>query len=438
MLFNIISEFNINNPLNYDKGLVTLYHNFDKAIEAFPDVVFLNNKITKNIYWTDDLEDFFYTYFEENLFEVENVFTPIKDPEFIIDSNKEFFFLKNNKIYTLNKEYIRYFNLNFDIKTDFIKIEKILRNYYFNFSLKELEEYCNEIKIEYCEVLFYILTQFEIKENLYVSSIINCREFLSNNKVYNFIEDSNRKLDETKNLFAKFNFTDSISGRLYCKELQTLSKEQKKDFTISQKNCYLIEFDFSAFEYNILCDILGIEKSKDPHIKILEYLNIHINNREIGKRINYAYLYGMNLKKVCTEIFLETGMQINEELLLSFPIFNEKPNFKIENNYLLNYFGKKIKIEKIHAILNYYIQSTAADIFFYKLNNIIEFFPQNLCDRIISQSHDSLLIQLSNKTIENTNLLEKIKQELEKPLDIFTFDVKMNYAQSFYEISINK
>ena len=100
--------------------------------------------------------------------------------------------------------------------------------------------------------------------------------------------------------------------------LQTLSKD-KRDILKAEPNCYLIEFDYDAFEYNILLDLLGIPKTKDPHTDTLKFLGLNVD-RSIGKSINYSSLYGSSPEKVCENL-------LNDPITADFSFFDIITNF---------------------------------------------------------------------------------------------------------------
>jgi DNA polymerase I-like protein with 3'-5' exonuclease and polymerase domains len=142
----------------------------------------------------------------------------------------------------------------------------------------------------------------------------------------------------------------------------------------------------------------------------------------LGKKINYAAIYGMSMENLSKLIFEETGLfdqSYYSALLGAYPLFSllerytthlHKVNYServhgVEKDmFLENYFGRIIKIEKEYAILNNYIQSSGVDFVCIVLTKVYKQFdyyyssyPKN---KVLLQNHDSFLLQVENAFID--------------------------------------
>jgi hypothetical protein len=272
-----------------------------------------------------------------------------------------------------------------------------------------------------------------------------------------------------------YNCTNSVTGRTYTVTnngtvaLQTLPTG-KRDVLYADSDCYLIDCDYKNFEFDILLQKAGCDfnfiKDIDFHYEIvcfclpaqnLDALLQCLTYSEIrlyGKNLHYSILYGMNVTKAA-EIFLEDivgvyekhKIQIETDGLIDFisnrisvneylnKIFTFSNELKLNKelyfdkdatestsntvNWIYNHFGRILRVEKVHAILNNYIQATAADILNIKIAKVVDFMEDKKMsgklNKIILQNHDSILLQLEKNYIDNTDYFENIMDILSAP-----------------------
>jgi DNA polymerase I-like protein with 3'-5' exonuclease and polymerase domains len=225
-----------------------------------------------------------------------------------------------------------------------------------------------------------------------------------------------------------------LTGRIFPKvqSLQTLAKEQR-NILEAEPDCYFIEYDFSAFEFNILLDIFGEDRMKDPHLDILKHLGVKAD-RKVGKSINYSFLYGMSAERVVQVIKESHDIDIDLDKLKNYPLFKKKHHIPIKNGIIETFYGRPIKIEKDYAAFHNYIQGTSVDIFVKKMRKIINLLPNDEFNKIILQNHDSILIQLHESVIEKTELANEILEILKESTSPFTFEVDVKYGKVWSEL----
>lgn len=237
-------------------------------------------------------------------------------------------------------------------------------------------------------------------------------------------------------VIQKYNGTDKTTGRMYVKDssfsLQTLP-EKLRDIIIAEKGCILLELDYDYFEYFLLSQFCDIPLTEDPHLNMSRLVWNDDHHRSQGKAINYSVIYGQSIKKTVEKLDVDNKDEITEkleEVLLPIREFEDKLKLEYKRNgFVLNHFGRAIYPEKEYALLNNYIQSTAADYFIIKLEKLFELLPQYDGDnKIVLQNHDSVLLNLDLQTIENTSVVETITELLESPERNIYGKVSFNYG----------
>ncbi len=387
---------------------------------------------------------------------------------FYHESEKVITITQNETIYYLNKEFLDFLEVDYtqinlkgkvlSITNNYENINAIFKNSLVDFDHnKIIESYkgFGEIDTYFGYFCLKWLNKFKInfdfenkgyqvwKKAYWVENLLSSIPILINEKIaFEFNEEI---LEQSKNgyVIQKYNGTNKITGRIFASNsdfsLQTLSKEQRK-MIISEPKCYLVEFDYSFFEFEILRQICGFDFVGDPHYYTSELLFGDRENRKKAKEINYSILYGKSLKKIIEEY--SNVPNIKEKLKDFIKIFEkvEEKNLKLqkfyeENGYIENYFGRKIKPTEKYKCLNNYVQSTAADYFISKILRVSDllrsFDPLN---RIVLQNHDSLLLNLREEDIE-LDIAKKIKYEMELPEDNLKAKTSLKFGRNWKEIS---
>jgi len=315
------------------------------------------------------------------------------------------------------------------------------------------------------------------KYNNFYENIFIVENYFSNIKIKNINFNKFKDLEfpiQNGMVQYEYNGSDTVTGRIYPvnlnknQSLQTLNKDQRIILN-ADKNCTLIEFDYKSFEFDILCLLsnIPITTELDPHIDIVKYLfgeEFILENKDsyrvLGKKINYSLIYGMNLDKIIDSIiddfcndedkdeikksemeqirdFLKLKIEhhwiIKAIKCLTEKITNE--NFNVKNHLLKNYFGRFIRVEKRHALLNNYISSTASDFLYIKIRLIIDILEKRKVNlkknKIILQNHDSILLQLEDKLINDTDIFETINTIMEADINGLIGRVKYEYGTNW-------
>lgn len=245
-----------------------------------------------------------------------------------------------------------------------------------------------------------------------------------------------------------YNGTNKITGRIYPNStgfsLQSLSANFR-DIIVAEEGCVLVEFDYDAFEYNLLAQICKINITQDPHMNLSRLLFQDDLHRAEGKNINYSLLYGKSIDNIISELAIHTELKINitelEVKLLEIvaPIVGFQKKLEIEmkhNGFIKNYLGRNIFPEKTWALLNNFTQSTAADIVIIKLTKLNALLAKyDRLNKIVLQNHDSILLNLNLKTIEETNIASEIKTLLESPENGLVSKVDIKYSWDWKSLS---
>ncbi len=394
----------IKHPLFSAYGILE-YYDLLEAVEKDENLELFSYFNGKFYYSSEDKIDELVEWFLETNKIKPSIVYKLEENECLLEDNFGCFFKKNRDWFYINKVFI---------ETEFVnteyKIELKFRSLgLFDFSYEELK---NEFK--------------RIFGNDYVDYLIGLYEFVLNFKD-RFYSKQLENLCLVKNMF--YGATISRTGRIFM-PLQNKTKEELSEYNC-EKDFYFLEIDFKYFEFMILSNLLKLDVLEDPHIKILKHLGLDTSERDFGKRINYAFLYGMSERNILNLIKEETGKEIDVEKLLSFEMFLKSKelisSIKVEDGLFKNYFGRTIKLEKEHALLNNYIQSTAADILFLKLLESRDILSKK--DGIIYQNHDSVIFKLSNSFI-NSEQFKKLIDLFKKSIDNFLFEIDIDYSKN--------
>lgn len=280
--------------------------------------------------------------------------------------------------------------------------------------------------------------------------------WLSGNKVYfdKFFKtpeglrctwDGDRKF-----LILRYSDKRTITGRINCVDgfnPQMLPKDSpiRNQIISRYEGGKIFVFDYKSFETRLSMYLSRDEEfilsnmHSDLHYNtakaIFEREDITNEEREIGKSVNHAILYGGGdtlLKSIISKSDTEDvdkSLQNVKEFLK--PILNTSDyinNVYKELGYIINPFGTLIKPNKTYAAFNNYVQSTAADIVVDKIEEIKNWI-KNKKSSFMFQVHDSFVLDVSP---EDIGAVEEIKQILSKYNDMI-FDVEVSSGKNYSE-----
>jgi hypothetical protein len=414
-------------------------------------------------------------------------FKDISERIFIYETDNILTITSNNTIYYINKEIYNFIN---NTHLNLTKIEIALLRFnpkvqiiawngfnYFGAFLKTFKSYQNLCSLK---ILYKQFTDFDIycgalclnwlkeleetyklnykelalwQRAYYIEQLLSQGKVRINEKILkNYASNEANTLMQTIyshviNGYVKQNYngTNKITGRMYIVDsdfsLQTLPPKFK-DIIIAEKDCILVEIDYNYFEYNILAQLVKIKIESDPHIHLSKIIFGNDKHRDIAKTINYGLLFGQSLKNILKSIYEKNkDVIINEEELvyklkdILEPMNGLKKKLEKElkeTGYIINYYGRTIIPEKEWAVLNNYIQSTAADFVIIKLERLFQLLEQyNIDNKIVLTNHDSILFNLNLNDINNTDILEEIDRILCENEDGLIATYKINYGKDW-------
>ena len=459
--------------------IVYLIHSAELAACIFSDFDFMSNKIRANVYWFDndkEIEDVI-------IRNLSNFDCKLKLITGIDDFNLpgEVFYLENDGImYLLNEDKVYYADLNIISKLNQKNVDHnyiIEDNYIGTRKIKVLmkeiglidEIYSEQHYIDYLSKFdraYYLLylyrdiwkhkdevvTKYNMddKYNNPYENILRVEEYLNNLTIPNIDVEKCAEYDlKYDRLPARYNYNGfySITGRIYCSSdkwtpIQNIPLA-KRDMLYAGKGCIFVEIDYKSFEFDILCQIMGHPVYEDPHTKTYDDLVgiPHADSRDIGKAINYSFVYGMNEQRLADTVMNKLGVVpkgFKESFMLKLESNDmiEKLKFlesilktRVVDSTVPNFFGRLIHFKKEFAILHNYISSSASDMLYNKMVNIMDLLDGQ--NKIILQNHDSILLQLVEKDIENSDILETILAIMVKPLGGLQGRIEYKYGPNW-------
>lgn len=450
-----------------------IFYGLDLVVDHY-DINFDENKITEKIYWVsnkDELDDviFMQIYKDKKSPIPLNIDTTLndvyifeyRDAVYILDNQDNYFYFNREISSKLGVNIVLNKSITYkDIKPKLSSLALIGDVY-------DYESYIRTVKRNDAEYNFlqfikmidtlgcYNLELLEIYNN-----ILKIEDYLN---AINFVDyiDLNRA-DEYGFEYNDLNFYyehtgfKNRTGRIFQSSnnnftIQNLTAIQR-DVVFAPPGFSLIEIDFKAFEIFILLQLLGLEVDfkKDPHIETYQKLiNLDLGDRvferELGKKINYSLIYGSNAINLYNNIITDIKIRgkdldkdkfienANMQLLhLIEDLFDDLQDEFKEFGYITNYFGRIIKPEKEFALINYYIQSTAADLFNIKVIEVLELF-KNSENKLLIQKFDSMLFCIKDKDISN-GILKDIAKILGKKVGDLESRFGISYGKNWKNI----
>lgn len=413
----------------------------------FSEIDYFDKKITSNIYWSEsesDIDELIFKLITEQVGykKIKTVYESKSFGMVYYYENKDSVYLldTDENVYYYNKKISKELGIKITIEEkttfesllpkmiclgmvgerasllNFDKYKRMYNEYFFLFLIKMIYNYKSE-----CDLVPYeniIKVEKYLNKLRYDENIIDFKRLEEYNLDYcdDILEFNNY------GLFTKTGriFQSSNNGF----NLQTLPNKYKDVLRVLGNSKILLEIDFVAFEYNLLCQILGLPIVEDPHTKIFEELIGECElgfeeKRNIGKQINYAVIFGSSKDSIIKLILSEIGdldTQKLTERVGCIDILNEREEMKDElkkeiesYGYITNYFGRKVVVEKNNAEVNYFVQSSASDFFYSKFVKIIKLFEDCNINRVLLQRFDSYLLELKNDSSLPSNIIEIVK-----------------------------
>jgi hypothetical protein len=300
------------------------------------------------------------------------------------------------------------------------------------------------------------ITQDEINSCKRQSKKDKITSWLSTNKIYfeesfNPTKEIRCKFENNKKYtILKYSDKRTITGRINCIDNfnpQTLPKDSeiRKSIISRFEGGEIVSFDYKSFETRLSMylsrdmDFINQNLNSDFHINTAKVIFLNeeptLEQREIGKNINHAILYGGGDKLLST-IIAKSNINDIEESIKRVKVFlapildtsNYINDVYKEIGYIVNPFGTLIKPNKTYAAFNNYVQSTAADIVVDKLEEIKQ-WSKNKKSSLIFQVFDSFVFDISP---EDKNAVEELYNILYKYNDMI-FEIEYKRGRNYFE-----
>ena len=203
---------------------------------------------------------------------------------------------------------------------------------------------------------------------------------------------------------SEYSAQNKITARMFTKSgslnLITLADTDIKVCINSRyDNGYIVELDYSSYEFGIMLGLLNFTEFNDVDIHTIVAQELEINRND-AKRIVYALIYGMskkNLSKILTDnqiasLFVIIGpfLEVIEDYLC--PLIEEYS----KNKSVTNHYGRLIYPKTERNIFNNIIQSIGSDILIdtiIRINNLDKF-------NILFHRFDSLFFDINSTDLK--------------------------------------
>ena len=225
---------------------------------------------------------------------------------------------------------------------------------------------------------------------------------------------------------TKYYSRDKITFRMFNKKghlnLITLSDKDILKSVSSRMGGYIVEIDYKAFEYTIMCDLLNIpDAPEDLHTEALGYLTWL--NRDEVKKLNNAILYGGNIDTYISELrdhpkYEDDGIENYISLIVPFVIkiesFLEDQEFQYNKyGFVVNSYGRKIYPKDKRNIFNNVIQSIGSEILIDVIIELNKILSNNKNVKMLFHRFDALFFDISKEELpENINIINSLMKSI--------------------------
>jgi len=243
-------------------------------------------------------------------------------------------------------------------------------------------------------------------------------------KLYNTYAVNLSKQLQYGRVHCSFNQTEARTGRMSSSNIN-LQNIPKKDTRIrrafiAEDEYVLFFWDYDQIEYKLFAHyckdpwlIESIKKGWDVHrataaaIFQAEYDEVTDEQRDIGKTLNFALIYGMGTPALASSLKINNSLAEN----FKYEYFKKMPNAKRFINtvqevgktrgYVKNYFNRRRRLgpSEVYKAVNSIIQGAAADVIKQKMNLVDEYLL-NYKSRLVSVVHDELIGELHKSEVD--------------------------------------
>jgi hypothetical protein len=243
---------------------------------------------------------------------------------------------------------------------------------------------------------------------------------------------------------VEYSRTATVTGRLKTTSGPRILHLPKKYRDIIEsrwgENGTIVCLDYQSLEPRVLCSISGTlpieERDIYSYIKEKIFKSHKFIERDTIKKIVLSELYGAGIDSIRQQLPNVPDLEwVINEIKLFFKVEELKTKLIKEwdlNNkkFITNYYGRRIKTESSHTLINHYIQSTAVDVSLLGFYNIVQFIKElERYEDIIPLFilHDAIILDVKENAL---NLLPALCK-------VGATDIKGFEQQKFY-MSIDK
>ena len=293
--------------------------------------------------------------------------------------------------------------------------------------------------------------------------------FIPTNEIFNFLKQS--KIDKEK--FSEYVKNDlaghvetfkpdaesfssaveydrlaTVTGRLKTVSGPKILHLQKKFRNMIEsrwKNGKIIALDYKSLEPRVLLSVSGtqpdIEKDIYTQIKDQLFKSYDSITRDVVKKIILAELYGAGNEYIRNQLSEIRDIEwVINQIRIFFGLEKVKDTLykewiKTDKKYVTNLYGRRIKTENSHTLINHYVQSTAVDVSLLGFLNIINFIKEidHLNDIIpLFILHDAIILDVNENALNLLPALCKVGATDIKKLEnnIFYMSIDKEFANS--------
>ena len=238
---------------------------------------------------------------------------------------------------------------------------------------------------------------------------------------------------------AEYDRTATVTGRLKTTSGPTLLHLPKVYRSVLQSrftNGSIVSLDYKSLEPRVLLATCGTQPIKGEERDIYESIRSSLFsdnpeiNREAVKKIVLSELYGAGMESLkqrlpnvrdIESVVGQISDWFNLEGLKAKLVKEWK---ETDYRWITNYYGRRVKTENAHTLVNHYIQSTAVDVALFGFKNIAEYVEElGRLDDIVPMFilHDAIIFDVKENAFSLINGLGRVGASDIKGLEQVTF-----------------
>lgn len=187
-------------------------------------------------------------------------------------------------------------------------------------------------------------------------------------------------------------------------------------------NGVVLSLDYNSLEPRVLLSVSGtqpVERGRDIYETIRT--NLFPNNQEVSrsvvKKIVLSEIYGAGINTIREQLPNVSNLHdITQQIKNYFNLDPLLERLQYEwkttgNNWIENFYGRRVKTTSGHTLINHYIQSTAVDVAMLGFKNLLEYVEQlgRLEDIVpLFVLHDALILDINPNAFSLINGLAKV------------------------------